>query len=334
VQHMFRNIATPIGAAQFLVFFGHLLMTNSAPAQPLSVDNLFDRVQEGFADSNGVKIQYVTIGEGPLVLFIHGHPDQWFEWRNQMVTLASSYKVVAMSQRGYNKSDKPKGIQSYDIKFLTDDVAAVLHHFNRPHAIIVGHDWGAIVAWRFAERYPQMVDGLVIFNNPHPRSRARELALNKEQQERSAYIARFTTNTEDPSRPRNPSRVLAWKAGDIEELARQKAGGTSWYEHYVEAYRRSDREAMLNFYRSYYGPPPWTVDESPILKIQSPVLEFHGLDDPVYVNQSLNDTWEWLSKDLTLITLPGVGHNSPYSGPIEYINGMLKAWLELHRFDK
>jgi epoxide hydrolase 4 len=227
-------------------------------------------VEEGLADSNGVKIQYVTIGEGPLVLFIHGYPDQWFEWRNQMVALAGSYKVVAVSQRGYNKSDKPKDIQSYDIKFLTGDIAAVLHHFNRQHAIIIGHDWGAIVAWRFAERYPQMVDGLVIFNNPHPRSRARELALNKEQQKRSAYIARFITNTEDSSSPRNPALVLAWEAGDIEELARQRAGETPWCDHYVEAYRRSDHAAMLNFYRAYYAPPPWKVDESPVLKIQAP----------------------------------------------------------------
>jgi pimeloyl-ACP methyl ester carboxylesterase len=121
---------------------------------------------------------------------------------------------------------------------------------------------------------------------------------------------------------------------NIEQLAERRAGGTSWYERYIEAYRQSNYESMLNYYRARYGPPPWQVDQSPPVKIQAPVLMFYGLDDVNYVHETLNDTWEWLSKDLTLVTLPGVGHNSPYNGPVEYENRMLKAWLELKGFDK
>lgn len=91
---------------------------------------------------------------------------------------------------------------------------------------------------------------------------------------------------------------------------------------------------MLNFYRAYYGAPPWQVDRSPVVKIQVPVLEFHGLDDTAYVRQSLNDTWDYLEKDFTLITLPGVGHNSPYTGPIDYVNRALTSWLELKGFNR
>jgi epoxide hydrolase 4 len=166
-----------------------------------------------------------------------------------------------------------------------------------------------------------MLDALVIFNTPHPRARRRELALDKEQQERSAYMARITTTTGDIS-------------GEIMDqfMERRLAGlddSAPWYQHYVEAYRRSDREAMLNFYPAVYGAPPWQIDQSPLVKVQSPVLMFHGLDDQAFVHGALNDTREWLDKDLTLVTLPGVGHVSENTGPIEFENGILKAWLRL-----
>jgi epoxide hydrolase 4 len=287
----------------------------------LSVDNLYDRVREGFANNDGVRIHYVTIGEGPLILFIHGIPDQWFVWQHQIVALADSYKVVAISQRGYNKSDKPKGVDNYDIRLLMEDVAAVFRQLDRKHGVVVGHDSGGTIAWHFALRYPEMLDALVIFNTPHPRARRRELALNKEQQERSAYMARITTTTGDIS-------------GEImDQFAERRLAGLDssapWYQHYVEAYHQSDREAMLNFYRSVYGPLPWEADQTPLVKIQSPVLMFHGLDDRAFVHEALNDTWELLDKDLTLVTLPGVGHVSENTGPIEFENGMLKAWLGL-----
>lgn len=135
--------------------------TVPALAQLLSVDNLYDRVQERFADNNGVPIQYVVTGQGPLVLFIHGYPDQWFTWRHQMVALADTYTVAAISQRGYNKSGRPKGVEQYAISHLTADVAAVMRHLGRQQATIVGHDWGGIVAWHFAQQHPEMVKGLV-----------------------------------------------------------------------------------------------------------------------------------------------------------------------------
>ncbi|MDP7337993.1 MAG: alpha/beta hydrolase, partial [Vicinamibacterales bacterium] len=97
-------------------------------------------------------------------------------------------------------------------------------------ATIVGHDWGGIVAWSFAERFPELTDNLVIFNRPHPRSRKREMALNNEQKRRSAYIARFTTTEGDLGGMNAEQRARRWE-------------GTVWYERYLEAYRRSDYEA-------------------------------------------------------------------------------------------
>src|SRR5258708_17100132 len=149
------------------------------------------RVTHGYADSNGVKIHYASIGKGPLVLMIHGFPDYWYTWRNQMEALSDSYQAVAIDQRGYNLSDKPKGVENYDVRLLVADVAAVIKHLGRDKAIIVGHDWGGLVAWSLAMGMPEMVDRLIILSLPHPRGIAREHAANPEQQQNSQYSRYF-----------------------------------------------------------------------------------------------------------------------------------------------
>ena len=97
-----------------------------------------------YADSDGVKIHYASLGEGPLVVMIHGFPDFWYTWREQVDALSSDFKVVAIDTRGYNKSDKPEGVASHAMPLLVGDVAAVIRHLGRDKAIIVGHDWGGI----------------------------------------------------------------------------------------------------------------------------------------------------------------------------------------------
>ncbi len=127
--------------------------------------DLMDRVEHGYADSNGVKIHYASIGEGPLVVMIHGFPDFWYSWRHQMEVLSSDFQVVAIDQRGYNKSDQPDGDENYDMRYLVGDVAAVIRHLGRDKATIVGHDWGGAVAWQFAFHVPQMTERLMRRSN-------------------------------------------------------------------------------------------------------------------------------------------------------------------------
>ena len=105
--------------------------------------------------------------------------------------LAENHQVVAFDMRGYNHSDQPEGVENYKIGKLTADVAAVIRHFDRESAIVVGHDWGGFIAWTFAMTRPEMVDRLVILNLPHPRGLSRELANNPDQQKASAYARHF-----------------------------------------------------------------------------------------------------------------------------------------------
>jgi pimeloyl-ACP methyl ester carboxylesterase len=196
------------------------------------------RVEHGYADSGGVKIHYATLGKGPLIVMIHGFPDYWYTWRHQMEALSKEYQVVAIDQRGYNLSDRPKGVESYDVTLLVADVAAVIRHLGREKATLVGHDWGGLVGWAFAMSIPQMTERLIILNLPHPRGLTRELARNPEQQKNSAYARAF--QKEGAEKLLTAEALASWVT---DPAARAK---------YVDAFRRSDFEAMLNYYRRNY----------------------------------------------------------------------------------
>ncbi len=124
--------------------------------------DVFDRVRDGFADSKGVRIHYAELGHrGPLIVMIHGFPDFWYTWRDQMAALSRRYHLVAIDQRGYNLSDQPDDVAQYDITILADDVAAVIRDVGQTKAVIVGHDWGGAVAWQFSMQHPEMTVPLV-----------------------------------------------------------------------------------------------------------------------------------------------------------------------------
>lgn len=282
-----------------------------ASAQAASIDA---SVKHGYADSNGVKIHYASLGSGPLMLMIHGFPDFWYTWRDQMAALSDSYQCVAIDQRGYNLSDKPKGVENYDAKLLVDDVAAVIKSLGRDKAIIVGHDWGGMVAWRFAMIYPQMTDKLIILNLPHPRGLMRELAHNPEQQKNSQYARNFQ---QPDAASKLTAEGLARRVSDPEVRAK-----------YVEAFQRSDFEAMLNYYKANYPREPYSEDTSPILKVQAPVLMFHGLRDTALLSGALNNTWDWLDKDLTLVTVPNAGHWVQQDAS-DLVSKTMKWWLAM-----
>src|SRR5688572_10276166 len=144
MPHAIQTGVTSIAVCAFLSL--------GAPA-PVAAQqgDVFDRVTHGHAVSDGgVKIHYATLGSGPLVVMIHGFPDFWYSWRHAMAALSGQYQVVAIDQRGYNVSDKPAGVENYDMRLLVGDVAAVIRHLERDKATIVGHDWGGVVAWQFA----------------------------------------------------------------------------------------------------------------------------------------------------------------------------------------
>ena len=300
-----------------------LFLLASAAAAPAQ-DDVFDRVTHGYATSEGgVKIHYASLGEGPLVVMIHGFPDFWYSWRHQMNTLSKRFQVVAIDQRGYNLSDKPKGVENYDMRLLVGDVAAVIRQLGRDKATIVGHDWGGVVAWQFAMNLPQMTENLVILNLPHPNGLFRELRTNKEQIANSEYARNFQAKSpSDPTvffgRPMTAETISGW----VTDPAARK--------RYVEAFQRSDFDAMLNYYKRNY--PRGAGDDLQLLpelpKVTVPVLMFHGLGDRALNSDGLSGTWNWLEKDLTLVTIPGAGHFVQQDAA-ELVTSTMDWWLAM-----
>jgi epoxide hydrolase 4 len=281
----------------------------------LAADDIEQRVEHGYADSGGVKIHYAALGDkkAPLIVMIHGFPDYWYTWREQMAALAPDYYVVAIDQRGYNLSDKPKGVENYDMRLLIADVAAVIKHLGRDKATIVGHDWGGAVAWTLATYMPQHVEQLIILNLPHLRSLARELANNPQQQKNSQYARNF--QQPDAHKALKMEMLTGW----VKDPAAKKK--------YEEAFARSDFEAMLNYYKRNYPREPYKEDTSPVVKVKMPVLMIHGLDDWALLPGALNNTWEWLEQDLTLVTIPKAGHFVQQDAA-EKVTRTIKMWLK------
>jgi pimeloyl-ACP methyl ester carboxylesterase len=302
--------------------FGVLLAAGGALAAPPDV---WDRVQHGDVDSHGVKIHYASLGTGPPVVLIHGFPDFWYTWRHQMAALADAgFRAVAIDQRGYDLSDAPSGVESYAMPLLVGDVLAVIHSLGVERAIVVGHDWGGMVAWQVARTAPQAVERLVILNLPHPNNLLRELATNPDQQKNSEYARVFQAKTPKDAdvffgMPMTPETLSSWV---VDPAARA---------HYVEAFSRSSFDAMLAYYKANYPRPPYAerwaeIQRDPGPKVSAPVLVFHGLKDTALDAKGLNDTWQWLASDLTLVTVPGADHFVQQDAP-DLVSETMVWWL-------
>src|SRR5271154_6398498 len=147
--------------------------------------------KDEYAEVNGVRLHYVTAGKGPLIIFLHGFPEFWYEWKNQLPEFAQDHRAVAPDMRGYNLSEKPAGVNSYQMKDLVEDVRALAEHLGYKKFILVGHDWGGAVAWSFAIAHPECLEKLVIVNAPHPGVFGRLLASDPAQQKASQYMLMF-----------------------------------------------------------------------------------------------------------------------------------------------
>jgi pimeloyl-ACP methyl ester carboxylesterase len=289
-----------------------LLVAGTAAAAPA-------KGSDRYADNGGVKIHYVVQGQGPLVVLIHGFPDYWATWKPLMKTLnAAGYRTAALDLRGYNLSDKPQGEAAYAMPNLVGDVAAVIKAEGQPNAAVIGHDWGAAIAWNVAMSRPDAVNKLVILSVPHPAGMARELATNKAQQEGSNYARNFQ------------------KAGSEKMLTAEGLAG--WVKDpkekpgYVEAFKRSDFAAMMNYYRANYpkgtGADVAAPPSFPPIKV--PVLVIHGMKDTALNAAGHNGTWEHVEADTTLLMAPTAGHFVQHDAEA-LVNRTIRDWLNERR---
>jgi pimeloyl-ACP methyl ester carboxylesterase len=293
---------------------GIVLSILAVPATALDGISMWDQVEHHFAENNGVKLHYVTLGKGETVLFLHGFPDFWYTWRDQMAALSSDFRTAAMDLRGYNQSDQPVGVENYRIPLILDDVAAVIRGLGVEKVTLVGHDWGGGIAWRFAMTHPERVERLIILNLTHPRGYANVLAnATDAQRANTEYARRFATS--EPKGDPVPAGILAMN----------DRHGPVVGARFREAFGRSSYDGMLNYYRANYGQA--TAAGAPeIPDLPMPVLQFHGLKDTAVDKDGLENTWDWIDSDYTLVTVPTSGHWVQAEAS-ELVSSTMKAWL-------
>jgi epoxide hydrolase 4 len=275
--------------------------------------------EDHYAQNGAVKIHYVTEGKGPLVVMVHGFPDYWATWKPLMATLsAAGYRVAAMDNRGYNLSDKPQGEAAYAMPNLVGDVAAVVAAEGQKNTILIGHDWGASIAWNTTFARPDLVNKLVIMAVPHPAGMAREMATNKAQQAGSNYARNF--QKEGSEKNLTAEGLAGWVKDPVEKAA------------YIEAFKRSDFGAMMNYYRANYpkgvgdsaAPPPQT----PLVTV--PVLVIHGMKDTALNAAGHNGTWDHVTADTTILMIPTAGHFVQHDAQ-DLVDRTVKDWLNARR---
>jgi pimeloyl-ACP methyl ester carboxylesterase len=261
---------------------------------------------------NGIELHVVTAGDraDPLVVLLHGFPEYWYEWRSQIGPLVDAgYRVLVPDQRGYNRSEKPDGVRAYRTAELARDVVALIATEERDAAHVVGHDWGGVVAWYLACRFPGAVDRLAVVNAPHPTAYRRQLLANLEQLRRSWYAVCFQL----PWLPEFACRYDEYHL--LERALRETAAPGTFTETDLARYRRSWSRTraltgMLNWYRAATRYPPIPA----IDRVAAPTLVVWGEDDSALVPALAVDSAAFCAEH-RLEILPGVSHWVPHEEP-------------------
>ena len=271
---------------------------------------------------NDVTLNVAEAGpeDGPLVILLHGFPEFWFGWRYQIGALAAAgYHVVAPDQRGYDLSDKPKGIANYDIDKLAGDVVALAAHFTNQPFNLVGHDWGAVAAWWTATRSPAKIRKLAVLNCPHPAVWTNAMKHDPVQRKASWYVRAFQVPflPEALMRSRNFRALVAALRQSNAPLSEEEAG------RYRAAWGQPGAlTGMINWYRAILR---HTFAPISAASIRMPVQIIWGAKDP-YALPALAEASKALCADARLTFLPEATHWVAHDEP-ERVNTILLDFL-------
>jgi len=268
------------------------------------MDNI--KLEETFIQTNGIRLNTVMAGpqSGPPVVLLHGFPENWRCWRKQIPVLAQAgCRVIVPDQRGYNLSDKPKGIKAYEVNTLVEDILGLINALDYEKVNLIGHDWGALVAWMLAIKYPEKLHRLGILNVPHPAVMRRFLTRDFEQMRRSLYAYFFQI----PWLPETILKMNNWSvpAKGLCQSARKNAFSEEDIEQYKEAWSQPGAmTAMLNWYRAAFWYRPQMTDE---MRVRVRTLILWGVNDVALTRRMARPSLDYC-EDGNLIFFPEATH--------------------------
>ena len=271
---------------------------------------------------NGITLHTVEAGDkrGDCMVFLHGFPEFWYGWKNQLSHFAErGYRVVVPDQRGYHTSSKPAGIRAYCVQHLVADIAALIQGLTDKKVVLAGHDWGGVVAWQLALHHPHLLHRLVIINMPHPKVFAQTLKKNTTQMLRSSYAAFFQI----PLLPEWTARAFDFALLERSLLKTSKKGAFSKED--IEAYKKAWQQphaltAMINWYRAYkYN----TLSASGT--IEMPVLLIWGRQDQFLLPQMAQQSIDRCAHG-KLVMVDDATHWIHHEQP-ELVNGLVDDFI-------
>lgn len=268
-------------------------------------------IRHGDAQIGGVRLHYAQYGSGDrLVLLLHGFPECWYSWRHQLIALGEKFTVVAPDMRGYNLSDKPARVEDYCLDRLVDDVTGLIRHFGKKDAAVIGHDWGAGVAWAVALKHPEYVWRLAALQVPPLAVWRKNMTLK--QALRSWYMLFFQI-------PHLPEWLLS--RNDFASLDRMFAQtvmrpGTIT-EADIAVYKKALREpgaltASLNYYRANVFPLFFSRRDKRKAtgegSVRVPTMFIFGERDHAIVPETVRGVGHYIDGPYREVRMATVGH--------------------------
>ncbi|MES2620752.1 MAG: alpha/beta hydrolase [Bacteroidota bacterium] len=281
-------------------------------------------MQSKFISVNGIKLHYIEEGGGELVILLHGFPEFWFGWRKQIPVLSKQYRVIAPDMRGYNLSGKPANVSDYKIEILAKDIAELVKALGEQKAIIVGHDWGAAVAWAVAALHQEVVKKLAILNVPHPSEmKVAFEKFNLAQWKKSWYIFFFQL-------PFLPEKIVGTERFFRKSFAALSMNKNAFSEEdvkkYVEAFKQPGAvKATIAYYRSAFR---GIFSGVKFHKIEAPVLVLWGEKDIALGKELTYRTKDYCENSCEIIYDSTSGHFIQHDNPDWVNENLLKFFSQ------
>jgi pimeloyl-ACP methyl ester carboxylesterase len=278
--------------------------------------------------ANGLRFRAMVDGppDGEMAILLHGFPEGAESWSKQVDALAKAGALaVAPDLRGYGLSDAPGRVEQYTIGHLVDDVEGIIKAFGRSDAHVAGHDWGAIVAWFFASRHPEMTKTLTALSVAHPAALAEASRVDEDQRARSRYVALFVQEgkAEQVLADEDNRRLRAmFSLGP-----NPKAVPPTVIDHFVSSLSRPGRlTAALNYYRANLGAGggAWAALAQEV-KITSPTALLWGDEDPALGRRAVDATEHHVDGPYRLEVLEGAGHWLQFERSAEVSRSLVQA---------
>lgn len=255
-----------------------------------------EEIEEKYIKTNGITLHTVVIGSGKPLVLLHGFPDFWFGWKKLIPLIKDRYQLIIPDMRGYNLSDKPEGVENYRVELLIEDISGLIDHFGFKSVYLAGHDWGGVLSWFVAEKYPNKIKKLAIINGPHLKIFQSKLKNDEAQKKASSYIFRFLQPDSEKIILANNFQVLR---GGLKEDE----------DKYMAAWSQPGSITCgINYYRANMEYEDW----SGIIKV--PTLVIHGMKDGAILPVVLDGLDKYV-KNLKIVHAENVGHSAQKEDP-------------------